>query len=141
MSLTPEQCEDFWRIADRNGDGVLSIQELAAAARKYRPGISDKDCTCMFCGIDKNGDGSITKQEFLAEMRDKPKRSETLLQLFKKYDKDGSGTLTKNEVSQLIRECFKQNKKPDEIVETFMQYSDTSGDGVISWEEFKDFFG
>jgi hypothetical protein len=45
MSLTPEQCEDFWRIADRNGDGVLSIQELAAAARKYRPGISDKDCT------------------------------------------------------------------------------------------------
>lgn len=66
---------------------------------------------------------------------------QTLCELFKKYDKDGSGTLTKDEVTRLIRECFKNNKNPDEIVDTFMQYSDTSGDGIISWDEFKAFFG
>jgi len=37
MSLTPEQCEQFWSAADRNGDGYLTIQELAAALQGFRP--------------------------------------------------------------------------------------------------------
>ena len=48
MSLTPEQCEEFWNLADKDGDGVLSISELAAALRQYRKGISDKDCAVNY---------------------------------------------------------------------------------------------
>lgn len=48
MSLTKEQCEEFWAIADTNKDGKLTVQELAKAARKYRPDLSDKDCVVSF---------------------------------------------------------------------------------------------
>jgi len=37
MSLTQQQCDDFWASADKNGDGKLTIQELAAAVRQYVP--------------------------------------------------------------------------------------------------------
>lgn len=140
MSLTPAQCEDFWKIADRNGDGELTIQELAAAVRQYKPGISDRDCASMFCGIDKDGDRRITKREFMAEMAEKPKRSQALMDLFKKYDKNGDGTLNKDELRRLISDCFQPNQV-DTVVAEFLKYSDTSGDGLVSLEEFKSFFG
>lgn len=139
-SLTHEQCEQFWKLADTNGDGVLTIQELAAAARKYRPGISDKDCCAMFCGIDKDGDNKITKREFMAEMAEKEKRSKTLMDLFKKYDKNGDGTLNKDEIRRLFADCFPPNQV-DRVTAQFLQYSDTSGDGLVSFDEFKAFFG
>lgn len=37
MSLTKEQCEEFWKIADKNGDGSLTVHELAAALKHYAP--------------------------------------------------------------------------------------------------------
>ncbi|XP_045169806.2 calmodulin-4-like [Mercenaria mercenaria] len=140
MSLTAEQCEDFWAKADANGDGQLTIQELARAVRKYHSDISDKDCASMFCGLDKDGNKKITKQEFLEEMREKPKRGDRLCSLFKEYDANGDGTLSRDEVRKLIVECFK-GKDPDEILEEFLKYTDTSGDGLVSLEEFRAFFG
>lgn len=139
MSLTKEQCEEFWGIADKNGDGELTIQELAAAARQYRPDLTDKECASMFCGIDRSGDKKISKQEFMEEMAEKPKRSESLKQLFKESDTSGDGSLSQDELRVLIAKCFKP-ELVDDVMEQFLQYCDASGDGKISFDEFVAFF-
>lgn len=34
-TLTPQEAEEFWGIADKNGDGNLSIHEMKAALKTY----------------------------------------------------------------------------------------------------------
>ncbi|KAL4222619.1 hypothetical protein ACF0H5_018660 [Mactra antiquata] len=140
MSLTQKQCEEFWALADRDGDGELSIQELKEAVKRYNPRITDKQCCTMFLGIDKDGDNRITRKEFMAEMAEKPKRCQSLMELFRKYDKDGSNTLSQDELRKLIKDIFGANAG-DDVLAKFLKYSDTSGDGVVSFDEFRDFFG
>lgn len=43
MSLTAEQCDEFWSIADKNGDGELTVHELAAAIKLYQPSHPGKN--------------------------------------------------------------------------------------------------
>ncbi|WAQ94356.1 hypothetical protein MAR_006827 [Mya arenaria] len=89
MSLTKQECEDFWSKADKNGDGQLTIQELDKALRSILPpgkGPSSKDVVIeavvrdsgAFKGgnvkeitddimkeADTSGDGAVDLQEFL----------------------------------------------------------------------------
>jgi hypothetical protein len=41
MALTTKQIDEFWRLADANNDGKLTVQELARAVRKYDKNVSD----------------------------------------------------------------------------------------------------
>ncbi|XP_045170404.2 calmodulin-like protein 5 [Mercenaria mercenaria] len=140
MSLTPEQCEQFWNCTDVDCSGELTIQELKAGIHKYNPNISDQDCAKMFCDIDKSGDKRITKEEFLKEMQEKPKRSETLCQLFNDYDTSGDGKLAQDELAKLLATFFKE-RDPQEVMKEFLKYVDTSGDNMVSYEEFRNYFG
>jgi Ca2+-binding EF-hand superfamily protein len=60
--------------------------------------------------------------------------------LFKKYDKDNSNTLSRGEFIQLIKDSFKEDRV-NSVVGEFLNYSDKNGDGVITYNEFKEFFG
>lgn len=139
MALTKTQYEEFWRIADKNNDGQLSLLELAAALRKYRPDIQDRQIAGMFCGIDKDEDKSIAKQEFLDEMVNKQKRSEYFENMWRKYDKDSSGELTRGEVMEIIKDYFPPEQK-NRVVGEFLAYCDLDGSGQISKTEFMQFF-
>ncbi|KAL4222622.1 Rhomboid-related protein 2 [Mactra antiquata] len=138
--MTPEQCEEFWNTADKDGDGELTFQELAIAVKRYRPSITDKECNALLLGIDKNGDNKISKKEFKNEMAVKPKRSQSLMAMFKRYDRNGDGTLSRSELRKLVNDCFSPDMVED-VVARFLKYSDMSGDGQISFDEFKEFFG
>jgi Ca2+-binding EF-hand superfamily protein len=59
--------------------------------------------------------------------------------LFKEFDVSGDGQLSKAEVGKLLARFFKE-RDPEEILEEFLQYADTSKDGVITYEEFEAFF-
>ncbi|KAH3721847.1 hypothetical protein DPMN_064795 [Dreissena polymorpha] len=139
MSLTQEQCETFWKSADINVDGFLTIQELAVALRGYRaPGskLTDKDIAFMFNSIDKNQDHNISKAEFFEEMS-KPPRSQTLKDTFKAFDKDGNGSLSRSELEAVVRasKCFKPEEIEAAIAEIF-NTADINHDGSVSLEEF-----
>ncbi|KAL4222621.1 hypothetical protein ACF0H5_018662 [Mactra antiquata] len=139
-SMSPKQCEDFWKKADRDGDGELTMSELKRAMRRIEPNMSDRDLTKLFLGIDKNGDNRISKREFMAGMAKKSKRSQDLLRLFKKYDRNGDGTLSRREIRKLIADCY-EPEMVDEVVRKFLAQTDVSGDGEVSYDEFKAFFG
>ncbi|KAH3721560.1 calmodulin-like protein 3 [Dreissena polymorpha] len=141
MSLTQEQCETFWNSADKNGDGFLTIQELAVALslrgyRDPRSKLTDKDIAFMFNSIDKSQDHKISKAEFFDEMS-KPLRSQTLEDTFTAFDKDGNGSLSRSELEAVVRasKCFKPEEIQAAIAEIF-NTADINHDGSVSLEEF-----
>ncbi|KAH3721827.1 hypothetical protein DPMN_064775 [Dreissena polymorpha] len=101
-----EQCETFWKSADINVDGFLTIQELAVALRGYRaPGskLTDKDIADTFKAFDKDGNGSLSRSELEAVVR--------------------------------ASKCFKPEEIEAAIAEIF-NTADINHDGSVSLEEF-----
>ncbi|XP_060608360.1 calmodulin-like protein 5 [Ruditapes philippinarum] len=140
MQLTQKQADEFWNIADADGNGQMQINELHMALKKCGAKISDKELAKMFCDIDKSGDDIITKKEFVDEMVNKVNRGDAMCKLFKKYDASGDGKLSRDEVAKLLAESYKA-KDPKEVLDDFLKYADTSNDGVITYDEFESFFG
>lgn len=42
MALTQSQLEEFWKVADKNNDGKLTVWELINAIKSYRPDIEER---------------------------------------------------------------------------------------------------
>ncbi|KAL4222868.1 hypothetical protein ACF0H5_018908 [Mactra antiquata] len=139
MSMTKEQCDEFWCAADVNNDGSITVHELAAAVRKLKPDVSDKEVTTMFMGLDHGGDKKISRAEFEEEMLHKQKRSEGLINLFKEADKNGDKSLSLDEIKVIVTQCF-DAQVVDDVLKKMFEYCDTSGDGKVTFDEFKDFF-
>ncbi|KAH3721552.1 calmodulin-A-like [Dreissena polymorpha] len=139
MAFTQDECDAFWNNADKNGDGELTIQELAAALKEFRsPGgaPTDRDIAFMFNSLDKSGDSKVSRDEFMQEML-KPPRSQTLRETFQLYDKDGSGYLSRDEVRDVIKasNCFGSEGFEDAVDEIFAE-ADPNNDGKVTLDEF-----
>merc|ERR1740129_1354458 len=90
---------------DRDGDGALTKDELAAAMKSSGDSYSDVEVNAIFSLGDVDGDGEITLEEFVTLMS--PSSSNIVLRLrtqyknmsdvkaaFKKIDKDNDGLLS-----------------------------------------------
>lgn len=64
---------------------------------------------------------------------------EGFLKLFKELDTSGDGKLTKEELGKLFSQYYKE-RDPEEALQEFLKYADTSNDDVITYEEFEAFF-
>ncbi|KAL3831407.1 hypothetical protein ACJMK2_023158 [Sinanodonta woodiana] len=141
MSLTPEQCEQFWTYADANGDGILTIHELKAGlhsfiADKQKGGevkcIPDNVIVEIFNDLDKDGSKSISKKEFLQELM-LPHRRETLKAEFMKLCNPVTKKMGRAEVAKM---CQATRTYSNEDIEKIMQAADINGDGQIDLDEF-----
>ena len=56
---------------------------------------------------------------------------------FKKMDEDGNGTLDRNEIKQLMQIMEPRRGITNEELDEAMVEIDTSGDGLVDFEEFK----
>lgn len=132
--------EEFWKLADKDKDGQLTIQELAKAVRSYKKNATDSEIAGMFCCIDGDDSKRISKKEFLNAMTEKKKRSKAIMDLFKKYDADGNNVLSRGEVIKMIKDCFPADKV-NYIIGQFLSYSDLDGNGQVTFQEFSSYFG
>ena len=132
--------EQLFTLADADGNGQVTKEELTAAFVKQRQAEREK----IFAIIDANGDGSISKEEFLTHepasppqpgnsgnapgngQGKDPKRrpGPDIDELFKRLDRNGDGVITKEEVAM---------KRPGD----FFAEADTNGDGQLSKEEIQ----
>jgi len=127
---------------DRNGDGALEKDELAAALKSSGESYSDVEVNAIFSLGDIDGDGEITLEEFIALMSPSAasvvqriskafKNLNDVKAAFKKIDTDNDGLLSKQEVM-----TSSGNKYDAEEVEAIFALGDVDGDGQIDMGEF-----
>ncbi|MCQ2821139.1 MAG: protein kinase [archaeon] len=130
-----EKMDKVFKEIDKNGDGMLSLEEIKSAINiiSKETGLKISNIEAIFSQIDTDGSGVIDYNEFLAaSLSDNLIKDEKAMKdAFNMFDIDGSGTIDKNEIATI----FKSSPDDEYITKIFKKY-DTNGDGVIDFSEF-----
>lgn len=137
LNVTGQQIRhinQIFRQLDKNGDGLLSHQELTEGLMEA--GVPQWDINRILQSIDVDDSGNVSYTEFLAACYC---WQETELNVvwtaFQKIDKDGDGRISVREFCDLV--LGHDNKLvPEEDVQAMVAQMDRDGDGQIDWDEF-----
>ncbi|KAL0925837.1 hypothetical protein M5K25_004208 [Dendrobium thyrsiflorum] len=138
--LTKEQIAEFQEafcFFDKDGDGRISIEELASVIRSLDQNPSKEELQDMIDEVDFNGNGTIEFVEFLSLMARKMKETdaeEELKEAFKVFDKDQNGYISASELRNVMINLGE--KLTDEEVDLMIREADMDGDGQVNYEEF-----
>jgi Ca2+-binding EF-hand superfamily protein len=135
---------------DCNGDGVLTLQEMAKAFKRVVEDYSDETMQKFFKICDKDESGTLDFEEFkefiktaIPSSAATPPTSATtaasdtaaLKALFDAFDEDGNGGLDKREVLKVMRN-WGLDLSPEELDAAWPTF-DTNGDGLVDFDEFR----
>ncbi|TYZ58870.1 hypothetical protein PybrP1_000506 [[Pythium] brassicae (nom. inval.)] len=115
---------------DADGNGVITVAELADALRSMGHGMIEEEVTELLKGIDIDGDGLVDYPEFLAATmkRNLANKEEYLVNAFNYFDTKRQGVITKADLVQFMGSEDQAQEVIDEV--------DVNGDGLISFDEF-----
>jgi calcium-dependent protein kinase len=126
--------KEFEKI-DKNGDGLISKEELYETLQSYYPDIeAEKMVSDIFKQVDFNDDGYLSYTEFMA-VNSKNKKNfnnEMFKKAFEMFDLDGNGYITKEELA----EKFSSKMEVEDTWENIINKVDKDGDGRINIDEF-----
>jgi len=91
--ITEEELLRIMTIADADGDGCLSYEELLHTALSRKLVAKEERLYEAFCKFDQNGDGRVTLDEIGRVLGDQSKAKELLAEV----DVDGDGTVSYDE--------------------------------------------
>lgn len=138
--LTEDQITEFQEafcLFDKDGDGCITIEELATVIRSLGQNPSSEELHDMISEVDVDGNGTIEFAEFLNLMARKMKETdaeEELKEAFKVFDKDQNGYISASELRHVMINLGE--KLTDEEVEQMIREADMDGDGQVNYEEF-----
>ncbi|XP_051178396.1 calmodulin-like protein 4 [Lolium perenne] len=138
--LTGEQMLAFkeaFSLFDKNGDGCISLEELAAVTRSLGLEPTEQELNDMMREVDTDGNGIIDFQEFLNLIARKMKDGdgdEELKEAFEVLDKDQNGFISPVELRTVMINLGE--KMTEEEVEQMINEADTDGDGQVNYDEF-----
>eukprot|EP01017_Pseudomicrothorax_dubius_P022951 TRINITY_DN2469_c0_g1_i4.p1 TRINITY_DN2469_c0_g1~~TRINITY_DN2469_c0_g1_i4.p1 ORF type:complete len:346 (+),score=96.27 TRINITY_DN2469_c0_g1_i4:154-1191(+) len=132
-----QQLINVFKDLDKNGDGVLSREEILEGYKKIMTeseAIAEADRIMEQVDIDKSG--FIDYTEFIAATIDRKKlvSKEKLEASFRLFDKDGSGTISPQEIKEVLGTAIQD--LDEEVWQEIIKEVDVNGDGEISFEEF-----
>lgn len=144
-SKTEQAVEKAFRCLDRNGDGVLTVEEVVKGLKKQldvKSAKDEKDLTALFAQVDRDGSGTINVQEFLAAAMDQNRISglPILWEAFSAFDKDRGGTISNDEIGKIVKELEGQLVSM-EVAESCAQaiqgeLEKTGNSGDLDFEQF-----
>ncbi|XP_038890963.1 calmodulin-like protein 8 [Benincasa hispida] len=129
--------QEAFCLLDKDGDGCITIEELATAIRSLHHNPTEEELQMMMNEVDVNGNGSIEFGEFFNLMAKKMKENEAeeeLSEAFKLFDMDEDGYISPDELKHVMIHMVE--KLTDEEVEQMVNEADLDGDGLIDYEEF-----
>jgi Ca2+-binding EF-hand superfamily protein len=135
-------------IMDNNGDKRLTREELMYGMRDYGINISKTELEQLFLLFDRDRNGFIDVSEFLIGIRGdlNDRRKQLVRMAFDILDSDGSGFVTIEELSAVYDVSWNPAVRSGKITQAeamkeFMsQWDRLDGDGVVSFEEFLDYY-
>lgn len=88
---------------------------------------------------DQDGNGELDYSEWQVASINKYSilQEQKLREAFKLFDRDGSGEITASEIKAILGSGKKMAKEGIWIFDDIIKEVDVNGDGVISFEEFK----
>ncbi|XP_074587129.1 calmodulin-1-like [Curcuma longa] len=137
MDLTAEYKEVF-SFFDKNGDGRITIEELARVIRSMgHVDPTKQELQSMIMEVDVNGNGTIEFNEFLSVMDRKmteEEAEEELREAFRVFDIDQNGFISASELMSVMIDLG-NNVTKEQVLEMIGE-ADTDGDGQVNFEEF-----
>ena len=139
--LTREQAADIKKafiLFDKNGDGVISINELRTVMRSLGQSPTKSELKDLMDEADVDGNGKIDFSEFLtmmAEIMAESDMEQQLREAFRVFDKDGDGFVTARELRQIVANISGEKLTNKELTEMIKE-ADVDRDGRVSCEEF-----
>ncbi|KAI4277355.1 MAG: hypothetical protein LQ337_001846 [Flavoplaca oasis] len=128
--------EKLWHKLDTQNKGHLDVRGLKRGLKIIDHPLKNADemLQDVLAKVDTDGDGRIQYAEFRGFVRQTEKE---LLKLFQSIDRDRNGQLDKTE----LRSAFSRAglAVPNSKLDRFFSEVDTNGDGVISFDEWRDF--
>lgn len=128
--------EKLWQTLDTRKEGQLSLEALKNGLSNMNHPLKNADSLLhdVLKVVDTDGDGHIQYSEFRAFVEQTEKE---LWQLFKSIDRDQNGYLDKGElVAAVLRAGL---VVPSAKLDQFFSEIDKNNDGVISFDEWRDF--
>ncbi|UKK02856.2 hypothetical protein MACK_002953 [Theileria orientalis] len=94
-----------FNIADKNKDGMLSLDELGDLVNPSRnPDLLDLELNDVIKAHDEDGDGKISFTEYKKYRTENGEDETQSLSDFKQFDKNSDGYLTKDELAEVYKE-------------------------------------
>lgn len=129
-----EKLEKMFRSVDNDGDGEVTVDELAKVleAMGYYSQDAKQQAAHIMQQCDDNGDGKLSFKEFTHVHASMQLSSDDMLihTCFSVMDENGDGSISVTELQDALK------LKPDEAKIIFEE-ADLNGDGVITFDEFK----
>ena len=124
---------DLFSSLDKNGDGLLSHEELKEGASRFSVEFSE-NIEKIINKVDEDQNGHINYTEFLVAATNWQKElsRERLQAAFEVFDKDKSGGIS---VEELV-EALGGGRGQDHVFIEMVKQADTNNDGQIDLEEF-----
>ncbi|KAL8931028.1 MAG: hypothetical protein Q9208_000130 [Pyrenodesmia sp. 3 TL-2023] len=128
--------EKLWRTLDTQEEGRLDVRGLKRGLRKIDHPLKNADDMLhdVLKAVDTDNDGQIRYAEFRTFVEQTEK---ALLKLFKSIDHDQNGQLDKSELKLAFTRAGLA--VPNMKLDQFFAEIDTNNDGVISFDEWRDF--
>ncbi|KAL9000096.1 MAG: hypothetical protein Q9169_001171 [Polycauliona sp. 2 TL-2023] len=128
--------QKLWRTLDTQNQGHLDAKGLKKGLKIIDHPLKNADEMLhdVLAKVDTNGDGRIQYAEFQVFVRQTERE---LLKLFRSIDRDHNGQLDKSELKAAFARAGLA--VPNSKLDRFFSEVDTNGDGVISFNEWRDF--
>jgi calcium-dependent protein kinase len=129
---------EVFRAIDRNGDGKVSVEELA---EQYELTMGSEDAVAeakrIMKEVDTDNNGFIDYTEFLKVNLDTQRvlSGENLKHAFRMFDKDGSGAISATELKTVLQGDMESE---DSVWQEIVAKVDQNRDGEIDLQEFQD---
>ncbi|KAM5471046.1 hypothetical protein MferCBS49748_002237 [Microsporum ferrugineum] len=131
-----ERIKHLWESLDTRGEGQIDFKGFKKGLKKIDHPLKNADDLLhdILKAIDTSQDGQIQYTEFRSFVQQAEKQ---LWQLFQAIDHDRNGHLDKQELKDAFAKAGLT--VPSSKIDQFFADVDTNSDGVISFEEWRDF--
>ena len=137
-----------FRIMDDNGDRKIEMQEFYWGLKDMGANISQNEAKILLGYLDTNQDGVVSFDEFLYGIRGAPNATRMAIidKAFQKFDQDGNGVVNSSDLrvvydtSQHPKVQSGEMTEEEVFVQFLASFGDKNGDGVITKEEWNDYY-
>merc|ERR1711874_24962 len=140
MPPSAEQLYEAFKLADKDGNGKLSVGELKELMLTLADNDEQKksvdgmvDMLLEMC--DQDGDKMLNYEELSQVISGQgPDKKQQMKMMFKMFDTDGSGNVSKKELCKAMG--LNADETMQAVMEGLINMADKNNDGELNFEEF-----